>query len=559
MNSFETTWANLHVREKNTFLCLAPFLSYFYYDYENIKEYLLPLRKYHKLGNDPHRGFYQVLHKGIEEGIVQKSDGPLAFMKLNPQFRFFLTKELKKLSLQVLRTDIGAAFLAYYDNYAASLYKMLKSGEPADYKLAMSVVELEYPNLVEVISGILQLNKNFLLFTSIVGKYFTWTNRQKEWIDFELKLKKQLEERPDGAHPSLVIAVLDSIGNLYVELHQMDNARRNFMEAHSLCEQLDTSDPAVARLKKTILGNLGLCAGTLAQQVHYLEQALELAHQMDDVHSIGSLAYNLSEIYFESHNHEKSREYLEIATKAFQEKGDPKTMVKLLQSFASHYQLEGELDKAGDSLVSALGIAQDLKEELLQGVLLQELASLHYQKKQFGTAKTYCKKAILEFVKSGDLRQEANAYNLLSVLNFEQGNVADGMNYAEKALSLFNEVDDWPQMAQTFTNIALKCFELQWYDECITELSKAMQLFEGIIDENGLSRSRLLLSSAFLETNALEDAQAQCLMALRYFLKTGDDRQISYCLNLGNAIAKESTDEAFKNELKHLSSGQFSD
>lgn len=552
-NRIDKTWSQFSDQEQSLLLCLAPFCDSFYYDWGNIQDYFAPLSGLPGLGADLEERFYPLLEKGMDLGLMQKRPTDYAFMGLHPLFQYWLKREVATSEHRDLREKTGESFQQYYQEMAKDLYARFTSGEPGYYREAVAIMDWEYPNFLEAGRRGLDTGTLLLLITSVVGKYFSHRQQRREGIAYTLQLKRRMDAREEGADFSVYLALLDSIGNQYLHLRQPEEARRYFQEALDLCDRIEAPDDHILGYKSTLYNNLGACSSDRREQLDMQRKALSIAEQLGDERRAADIAYNISEAYFELRDLEQSMTFLRRALEVFQKRDDPFGQIKAYQSLSAHWQVQQNWEKAEEVLVIALAIARELDDAGAEGAVLQELASLKYISGKHEEAAAYHRATIPLFTQSGDTRQLANAYNLLSVLSFEAEEMADGLNYAERALALFDETGDQAQMAQTYLNIAIAIYKQGWYAEALTELEKATRLYESIGDRHSAERSLILRASALSELKQYGEARDICRRVMQFFTDRLDATEMINVARVARVVWEATGDKAFEREIReHL-------
>jgi len=549
MKKILTTWNYFTEKQQKALLILSLFQNNFYYDYNGIQDYLIPLKNFHQMDSDPTVDFYPLLRKGMEVGIFQKANGDIAYINSHPLLRFFLQK---KKSSMFLDQQIQKHFNAYYEDITKDLWSRLNSGKSEYYNEALEVLNYEHPNILEMLWCSIDAGEDFFMYTSLLHSYYIHHQRPIDWLLLCLHLKKRIAASSKNVNLISFITLLDSIGNAYLNLDNPKKAEFFFLEALKLCEKKNTPNVELEILKNSLYNNIGNCQFDNSKRIKWYTKAYQFELRKKESRRLGSIAFNLSDSFFNLRNLEKSKYYLNIAIKFFNNKNDLHGQIKAYRNLSSHYQIMNEYGKMEENLNYALTIAKNLKGEFQTGIILEELAGVYFLKKEFEKAKAFCKEAIVYFIKSDSIKQQANVFNLLCVIAFEKQELEDGITYAEKALTLYNQSGEYSQMAQTYSNIALKLYELELYKECIPEIEKAIFLYEKVGSKYNLERCRRLLASALWSINTFDRGKAELLKALKYFVDINDSIEIGYCENLAKLFLEQTEDQEFEQNIRNL-------
>ena len=314
--NFRNYWNHLTNIEQQKWFCLSPFQGFFYYDYEDFQHYLSPLQSLHQFGTDPVLELYPFLRRGIDYGLLKKAKSDLAFLKIHPLFQFFLKKRVET---EGVETTIQQSFIEHYTDYTKFLYQLLNSAEPSDRIQAITVLDHEYPNLMEVLWLKLDHYNTLILVTAVLNHYFNHYNRLEEWLAFLKSILKKINDFSDEGFFLHVVTILSGMGNAYLKLRQPKKAEKLFLEALNLCNQNSNYDDQVELelMKNSLFVNLGNCSKSSTQQIAWQEKSLQNRMSSLNKKGQGVLAFNLGEAYFGNHNLEPvSYTHLTLPTKA---------------------------------------------------------------------------------------------------------------------------------------------------------------------------------------------------------------------------------------------------
>lgn len=543
-------WQQFTPKEQTLLYCLSPFQYTFYYDYEEFQVYLNPLKTWHQMPDNPQLFFYPLLQKMIRLGLCTQVSRDFAFLQLHPLFRSFLQQQVQKKN--VFSTAIKHSFWIYYQKMGEDLYGRIASGNFEYYQEALAVLTFEYPNFLEAIWWCQKQQKDILVFLSIVAKIFEQQQKMPEWLSFLLTLKKRWTKDKTGISLENYICLLDDIGNTYLALRQPEKAEKNYLEALTFCEQASSNNAAIEDLKGGLYSNLGNTAAHYLEQIEWQEKAYKMAKKAKNNKRKGIIAYNLSEVFFQLRQLEKSKHYLQIAAQSFIKTGALSLQIKAHQSLAKHLTLEQQFKKAEENLQQALKIANSINDTYQTAVIYQELASLHYINQKPEQAIFFCKKAIPTFLQTNDELRQANVYNLLSAAAFKTNDFEEGLTYAMTALDLFYKTNDISQMAQTYGNIALEAYNIGDYEESLAYIQKSMESYAGIGQQFSVEKVRIFLAAIYWEMKEVELCKKELLQAFTYFVQVGNQIEMEHCWRLGHFIYQELKEEAFRTKMQNL-------
>jgi tetratricopeptide (TPR) repeat protein len=553
-SNYQKLWNSFSEEEQKVLLCLVPFQTYFYYEYNLFWDYLEPLQGFHSLNNEPEH-FYNIIIKARDTGFLKKSDGEVAYMEKAVGFSYFINEQFRLNSIS--QEEIIQSFLGYYKNITPILYNLLKSNTKEDWETFKEIMEYEHHNLYKVALLGVEAHQDIFTYYYILSKYLRTTYQYSDLLVYALRLKNAIDQQQTlQSDVPTYVSILDAIGTAYLRLEKLNEALVYFQQALVLCDKYsaDFVGVDVREFRCILLTSIGACkAETNAQEaLSYHKAALTLAQDLEKDNLINGIAFNLSELLFSLHFREESKQYLEQALYLSIQIGDKETELKSRRSLATNYQSQESFQTAITELEKILQTAQKSQKTKQIGRIYQELASTYYQAKNFKKSEEYCHLAIQEGIKAKNYQQQGNTYNLLSIISIEKNELEDWHTYVEKALEYFDKANKPDLMANVYSNTALQCYNLEFYEETIIEIQKAIELYQAIGYGFQEAKSTLLLTMAELALGNLKQAKDACLFALKYFVEIEDKTEIKYALFVAKRIVEISGSKTFENKVHSI-------
>ena len=133
---------------------------------------------------------------------------------------------------------------------------------------------------------------------------------------------------------------------------------------------------------------------------------------------------------------------------------------------------------------------------------------------------------------------QAKAYNLLSAICKERGDIQDGLDYNMKALALFEEAGEVRGQAIALNSIAGLYRHLRRYDESLDFSRQALKLYQEVKNERGVASCYGQIAAVYGYTGKYEKSIEMCMMAINIDRKLGNVRDVaSHSANIGSSYS----------------------
>ncbi|MFO7537376.1 MAG: tetratricopeptide repeat protein [Chloroflexota bacterium] len=190
------------------------------------------------------------------------------------------------------------------------------------------------------------------------------------------------------------------------------------------------------------MGSLAYRFGRYAGAREYYEQALALAHDLDDRHgesqalrSLGAVARNLAE-------YEAAQAYYQQGLIINQELGDRYGQGSTLNSLGDVSYYLGHFSEALTYYEQSLAISRDIGDRRGEAIALNNLGTFYDGMGQYETAQRFHEQALQLKREIGFQRGEGWALDCLGLVYHHQGAPQLAHDYFEQALALFRELGD---------------------------------------------------------------------------------------------------------------------
>ncbi len=246
------------------------------------------------------------------------------------------------------------------------------------------------------------------------------------------------------------------LGDLFVSMNQLDSARVSYQEAGSVYKDLGRwFDCAQVTM---IIGNILLAQNKYVEaQKTYLE-ALEIAEKQSLSLIEAHLNNNLGVLYMDIEDYDDAKNYSQKAIQGFIKEGD---LINANLARANVYQIlvtEGEYDKAIDGFLDIVNFF--LKEKNWEHVAYgyNEVASIHYERKDYLDAEEFAGLALttveknLDYFEGPSSYYRAEIYTTLAKIFNSQGKESDAMKFARVGYSI--------SVQNSYSKNAYECAEI---------------------------------------------------------------------------------------------------
>jgi predicted ATPase/tetratricopeptide (TPR) repeat protein/class 3 adenylate cyclase len=202
----------------------------------------------------------------------------------------------------------------------------------------------------------------------------------------------------------------------------------------------------------------------------------------------------------------------------------------------------GQVNEAGQCLEAALQLSVSFVDDVWQGRVLGQLATLHRDQGRIEQAQRDFESALVLHRKSGDRRAEGASEGNLGNLYMERGLMEDARCHYEAALAIHMAIGNRRLVGSVLGNLGLLHFEQGRIAEALDCYERALSIhrevgsrsFEGAVLGN--------LGLLNLEQGRLEEAQRLYLESLHIHRSVGNRRDECVVLhNLGELRAKQNS------------------
>ena len=204
------------------------------------------------------------------------------------------------------------------------------------------------------------------------------------------------------------------------------------------------------------LGGLGLAwadLGKSGQAKDYFEQALVIAHDINDRRGESVALGSLGNVWKALGEPRKAIEYLEQSLVIGREIGDRRNEGNTLGNLGNAWAALGEHSKSIDYYEQQLVIVREIGDRRGEGSALCNLGNAWAGLGKPSKAIDYNEQALVIFREIGDRRDEGNVLVIFALVYHRIGETVEAINRAEAALAIYEAIED-PNAAKVRAKLA---------------------------------------------------------------------------------------------------------
>ena len=351
--------------------------------------------------------------------------------------------------------------------------------------------------------------------------------------------------------------ILDAIAVCEFNLGNIDESLKHSMEAITIAEEV--GDPQLLKISYGDLGYFHMCMGNYYTALELFHKSLEIDDASHDPwRKRNRTISNLSLLYYHIGQYAKAQEYNQEALRLAEGENDLNGMARCLNATGVILCNLNEFENAGEYLQKALDLAvNELQNKALQGLILNNLAYLHYSMSDTEKARQYLSTALDLTVGMSDKLTEAAILSSIAMLEIETGDLDDARESARAALDLSGAVCD--RTGQADANYVLGSIEDYGYNNP----TRAYEYYREAIDQSETLRKNLLFDdfkvsfagnhvplyqqmiSLCIETGKIDDA-------FKYIERAKSRALVDMLASAANTIDSRTVHPAEREEIANL-------
>jgi tetratricopeptide (TPR) repeat protein len=350
----------------------------------------------------------------------------------------------------------------------------------------------------------------------IYGNLYNWDEALRSY-EKALSLTRESHNKINSAF------TLIAIGNIYLHRSEYRNALERFEQVQKVIQEIksNANSPAdLAYVKRTeagTLNNIALCYDNLGEPqkaLDYYNQSLTIRRETSDKDEEAATLNNIGSIYSSLGDYQKALEYVRVAQETFRQASPAiKASVRsqgiepnLLNSLGYISRSLGDLRQALDYYDQALSIAgkRGLKEIELS--VLNNIGGLYYTRGELRRALEFFQRSLAISREIQNKEGEITTLSSIGTTNKDLGNKQEALQYLNQALELARAIQNKQLIASLLFNIGQVYLFLDDTKEALNYYHQALLIQREIGDKKG--EALTLADSGFVHNNLGERQQA---------------------------------------------------
>ncbi len=234
--------------------------------------------------------------------------------------------------------------------------------------------------------------------------------------------------------------LMDSLGVCEFNLGNVEAAMQYSLEAVTIAEQVE--DPQLLKIAYADLGHFHMAMGNIYSALELFNRSLEIDEASHDPwRKRNRTLSNLSQLYYHVGNYDKSLEYAHEALEQSEKEKDLNGAARCLNLLGVILSYINEIEEAKACLEKAMQISTDeSNNQALQSLILNNLAYIYSLEGDTERAKETLLKALDLAIQMSDKYTEGTIRSGLAMIEMEDGDVDGALLQAQTALEIFRHI-----------------------------------------------------------------------------------------------------------------------
>ena len=318
--------------------------------------------------------------------------------------------------------------------------------------------------------------------------------------------RKWVLESPDLTIGLTKLLVRQSF--LYFRTNYFQQVEELINEVKPRLDELKSVDLSEFAFSRALIWSFHDGFETAEEAVLVIEQARNVAFQLDDDWLKGLTLLCLAENYHFRGRHKLSLPYFEQSIEAFEKIGEKRYKAFSLNNLGRAYFGIGQYKKAKNKVSEALAIREAFNDHVGINISRISLAAIEIALQNFGVASQYLHTSLDVCLKISSVRTNY-CQNLLGRLALNQGKYEEAKEWFRKNINLRKSKVDLAYMPHSLNGLAYICLLEESYEQARGLLQRSLAISEGtdFVDE----KAEAFLYMAFLEhiDNPVEPDRAE--------------------------------------------------
>jgi len=276
--------------------------------------------------------------------------------------------------------------------------------------------------------------------------------------------------------------ILYSLGTVYQQIGEIDNAQRHYAECHALCKQ--TSNRRTESLVLKALGDLALQTSGPADAEKYLTESSKISRAIFDLQSESVELYSMAFLLKQTGRTDDAWNCycrsLDLRERIKDERGRAYTLIGL----GDLSRRTGDMATAKRQLEEGLAIGRRIKDRRSECLALKGLGDWAWQASHTDDARDYFNESLSVCKACHDLRSEAITLKALGDLALKEGDKANAQKNFSLCLDLFRQVKDLRGQGATIHSLGILTLEQGDKSTPRTHFDQSLDLLRKVQDRS---------------------------------------------------------------------------
>lgn len=241
----------------------------------------------------------------------------------------------------------------------------------------------------------------------------------------------------------------------------------------------------------------------LDSSVFYVQKSMALAEQIDNISCLSEAHYMMGWFRSEKSELDLAMDHYTIARKYYEQESDIEGIGKSTIGIAQVYQFRGELDKAANSVMSAIEIIESEGNPRILAQSYLVLAAILREDDQLEQSLLYNRMALQKFREANHEQGVIGIMNNISLIYSEEGQYDSSIFYLKKILTEHDLDDHLKLKGIVLNNLGKDYRKLEEYDSAVKFTKLSLEIFEQTKSDYDLALAQTNLADAYLKSGQI--------------------------------------------------------
>jgi len=279
-----------------------------------------------------------------------------------------------------------------------------------------------------------------------------------------------------------------------------------------------------------LMGHLYFNIGDHEKAILHMNQALQIAEDLEENDKISSILNNISCIYTTRGEYDRALKTFQRALNIEQELGNNSEIATRLNNIGHIYHQIAEFENAMLNYQKALKISEELEDRSNMALSLNNIGMVFKAQGEYEYAMQNFGKALTISTELGDKRSMIVCFVNAGSIHSSQGNYNLALQNFQNALGMAEELGDKAKISITLTNLGSVYKARAEYEFAMVNFKKALSVSTDLRDKQGIASSLASIGGIFQAQGDYRTAMQNFHLALTKYEELQDRSGIAHCL-----------------------------